>query len=33
MLINASGRNVDYDKKQLTGGKKFDLFLLSLLVS
>ena len=32
-LASPSGRNVNYDEKQLTGGKKFvDLFLLSLQV-
>jgi hypothetical protein len=32
-LASPSGRNVNYDEKQLTGGKKFELFLLSVQVS
>jgi hypothetical protein len=30
-LASPGGRNVNYDEKQLTGGKKFELFLLSVL--
>jgi hypothetical protein len=34
IFFTASGRNVNYDEKQLTGGKKmFELFLLSVQVS
>jgi len=32
-LASPSGRNVNYDDKQLTGEKKFELFLLSVQVS
>ena len=32
-LASTSGRNVNYDENQLTGGKKFELFLLSVQVS
>ena len=32
-LASPSGRNVNYDEKQLTGGKKIELFLLSVQVS
>ena len=32
-LAPPSGRNVNYDEKQLTGGEKIELFLLSALVS
>jgi hypothetical protein len=34
IIFTASGRNVNYDEKQITGGKKiFELFLLSVHVS
>jgi hypothetical protein len=33
IFFTASGRNVNYDEKQLTGRKKIDLFLLSVQVS
>jgi hypothetical protein len=33
IFFTASGRNMNYDEKQLTGGKKFELFLLSVQVS
>jgi len=32
-LASPSGRNVNYDEKQLTGEKSFELFLLSVQVS
>jgi len=32
-LASPSDRNVNYDEKQLTGGKMFVLFLLSVQVS
>ena len=32
-LASPSGRNVNYDEKQLTGGKNVELFLLSVQVS
>jgi len=32
-LASPSGRNVNYDEKQLSGGKFFELFLLSVQVS
>ena len=31
-LASPSGRNVNYNEKQLTGGKNFELFLLSIQV-
>ena len=31
-LTSPSGRNVNYDEKQLTGGKSFELFFLSVQV-
>jgi hypothetical protein len=33
MIFTASGRNVNYDEKQLNGGKNFELVLLSVQVS
>jgi len=33
ILASPSGRNVNYDEKQLTGKKIFELFLLSVQVS
>jgi hypothetical protein len=33
IFFTASGRNVKYDEKQLTGEKNFELFLLSVKVS
>jgi len=32
-LASPSGRNVNYDEKQLTGGNIFELFLLSVQVT
>jgi hypothetical protein len=32
-LASPSGRNVNYDEKQLIGGKIFELFFLSVQVS
>jgi hypothetical protein len=33
IFFTAGGRNVNYDEKQLTGKKIFELFLLSVQVS